>query len=230
MDEALITVIIPVRNEQDHIESCLQRLQDVTHEIKIIVVDGQSHDQTVIKAKTFEGVDVLHSAPGRGAQQNLGLSHVDTPYVMFLHVDVELPQGWPQMVMQTLQSKTMVAGAFQILTIPDPQRTSWADPFLFLANLRSRYTRLPYGDQCLFAKTHVLKKAGGYPEQDLFEDYECAKRLSKQGKIKILKEKVLVSGRRMQQRPIYFFLMINLMPLMYKLGVSIPTLKKWYSS
>jgi len=53
------------------------------------------------------------------------------------------------------------------------------EPLLHLADLRSRYTSLPYGDQALFVRAAVFRRVGGFPEQPLMEDIELSKRLKR---------------------------------------------------
>ena len=63
---------------------------------------------------------------------------------------------------------------------PHPSPTSvanWLGPLLRLADLRSRVTRLPYGDQAVFVRRETFERVGGFPDQPLMEDVELARRL-----------------------------------------------------
>jgi hypothetical protein len=47
---------------------------------------------------------------------------------------------------------------------------------LWLADLRSWYTGLPYGDQALFVRREVFESLGGFAPLTLFEDLEFSRR------------------------------------------------------
>ncbi|MEO7793994.1 MAG: glycosyl transferase family 2, partial [Thermoanaerobaculia bacterium] len=68
----------------------------------------------------------------------------------------------------------------------------------------------------------------GYPDQPLMEDLEIARRLRRLGRIRIVPARVRVSGRRFLARPIYYFALVNLLPLFYALGVPAHRLARLY--
>jgi hypothetical protein len=49
----------------------------------------------------------------------------------------------------------------------------------FTANLRCQWWSLPYGDQCLSFPTNVFRYIGGFPSQELMEDYELVSLIRK---------------------------------------------------
>jgi hypothetical protein len=148
--------------------------------------------------------------------------------LLFLHADVSLPSdaaGWVETV---LADPGVVAGAFRTWTVADAEARWWS-PLLHLADLRSRYTNLPYGDQALFVRASAFEAVGGFPEQPLMEDLELARRLKRLGRIQTARASVQVSGRRFLARPGLFTLAVNVFPLLYRVGVSPSTLKTLYT-
>ena len=121
----------------------------------------------------------------------------------------------------------VVAGAFRTWTVADAGR-SWAAPLLHLADLRSRYTRLPYGDQALFVRRDAFDRVGGFPDQPLMEDFELSRRLRRVGRIATAPAAVRVSGRRFLSRPIRSAVLMRLFPLLYRLGVPPRVLGRLY--
>ena len=121
----------------------------------------------------------------------------------------------------------VVAGAFRTWTVPDGPRR-WADPFLHLADIRSRITSHPYGDQAMFVRAEAFAALGGFPEQALMEDYELSRRLGRIGRIETVGARVTVSGRRFQKRPLLYTLLVNVYPLLYRAGVSPDALARLY--
>ncbi len=101
MSTPIITVIVPIFNESDYIDRCMNSLQAQTHRrLQIILVDGGSTDgsgQLCDKWATRWNmgpgsnmgiVEVIHTAnKGVSESRNKGLSHAAGEYVTFLDGD-----------------------------------------------------------------------------------------------------------------------------------------------
>jgi rSAM/selenodomain-associated transferase 2 len=223
----VISVILPVLNEERRIGQRLTELAGMGGIDEVRVVDGGSTDATVERARAFPGVTVLSAPRGRASQMNAGAEGARSPVLLFLHADVALPPEAPRHISAALEDPKVVAGAFKTWTVDDAGR-SRLGPLLHLADLRSRYTRHPYGDQALFVRAEAFRAVGGFPTQPLMEDLELSRRLWKLGRIRTVDARVTVSGRRFLARPVFYFLAINGFPLLYRLGVSPHTLLRLY--
>ena len=62
----------------------------------------------------------------------------------------------------------------------------------------------------------------------LMEDLELSRRLSKVGRIRTVPCSVRVSGRRFQARPVRYGVLMNVFPLLYRLGVPSHVLARMY--
>lgn len=213
-----VSVVIPALDEEARIAGQLARVTAIPDVHQVIVVDGGSRDRTVALARSFRGVSVLAAPPGRASQMNAGARRSTGDVLLFLHADVRLPLDAVRWVRAALADSTVVGGAFRTWTVADGERR-WLAPLLHLADLRSRYTRLPYGDQAIFARAEVFRRLGGFPEQPLMEDLEFSRRLSLEGRIRTVPATVRVSGRRFEARPLYYALLVNLLPLLYRLRI-----------
>jgi hypothetical protein len=222
-----ISIVMPVVDEAARIERQLGAVVGRGGWHEVVVVDGGSADGTAELARKVEGVRVIASARGRGAQLNRGAAAATGEVLLFLHADVELPADARERIASALADPEVVAGAFRTWTV-DEGRSPRLAPWLHLGDLRSRYSRLPYGDQALFVRAAVFRRVGGYPEQPLMEDLELARRLRRAGRIRIVPARVRVSGRRFLARPLYYFLLVNFMPLLYACGVSPVRLTRLY--
>jgi len=60
------------------------------------------------------------------------------------------------------------------------------------------------------------------------EDLQIARRLQRLGRIRTVPASVRVSGRRFLARPIYYTLLVNILPLLYRLGVPPTVLARPY--
>jgi rSAM/selenodomain-associated transferase 2 len=217
-----LSIIIPVLDEERRIGERLAELRDCA---ELIVVDGGSRDRTVERARAFPGVRVEAAPRGRASQMNHGARLASGDILLFLHADVSLPPDAVTHIEQAFADARTVAGAFRTWHVADDGRSA---PWLHLADLRSRYSGLPYGDQALFVRRESFWKAGGFPEQPLMEDLELSRRLRRLGRIAKVRSSVRVSGRRFLAHPIRDTLFVNAFPLLYRLGVSAESLARLY--
>jgi rSAM/selenodomain-associated transferase 2 len=222
-----LSVIVPVLDEERRIGERLAELRLLSGVHEVLVVDGGSRDPTCALVAAQPHARLLHAVRGRASQMNAGAQAATGDVLLFLHADVALPPDAVAHVARALEDPRTVAGAFKTWTVADgaPSRLG---PLLHLADLRSRYTHLPYGDQALFVRAQAFHAAGGFPAQPLMEDLELARRLRRLGRIRTVDARVRVSGRRFLARPLFYFFAVNLFPLAYALGVGPGTLLKLY--
>ena len=209
-----ISIIIPVLNEAAVIESTLSFLQPFRkrgHEV--LVVDGGSRDHTVQLA--MDGADRVINAPqGRALQMSAGVSAAQGDVIWFLHADTLPPPHADDLILNAMEQG--VWGRFDV-------RLSGRHPLLRLVeglmNLRSRLTGIVTGDQGIFVRREALDAVGGVPCQALMEDIELSRRLKRLGRPVCLREQVVSSSRRWEEKGVVptIFLMWRLR-LAYALG------------
>jgi len=188
------SVIIPALNEALNIEKAINSARN--RDAEVIVVDGGSGDDTVARA-IRAGAQIEKSSRGRAVQQNRGASVARGSVFLFLHADTRLPQGYINHIFEALMDPETVAGAFRFKTGLDHPLMKLIE---FATNIRSRYLKLPYGDQGLFFRRAVFEAVGGFPEVSIAEDLFLMHRISKQGRIGIAPVHAVTSGRRWQTR------------------------------
>ena len=126
-------------------------------------------------------------------------SSAEIPLLLFLHADTLLPTGWDAAVRRAIASGA-VGGAFRLSFSGGGARMRWV---AFWANLRTRLTRVPYGDQAPFVRRDVYEKLGGHRSWTFLEDWEFSRRLvaaEGRGRIALLRERVETSSRRYLER------------------------------
>ncbi|MGQ9920464.1 MAG: TIGR04283 family arsenosugar biosynthesis glycosyltransferase [Desulfobacca sp.] len=188
-----ISVVIPALNEADHIPATLASL-GADPAVQIILVDGGSQDGTAALARAHRAT-VLTSPPGRARQQNLGAA-ASGKILFFLHADTLAPPHYASLIRQTLCIPGVAAGAFSLdIAAPQPSLKLISA----LANCRSRWLQLPYGDQGLFLSTSLFHTLGGFPDVPIMEDLLLVRRLRRVGRIVILPQGVRTSPRRWLQ-------------------------------
>ena len=221
-----ISIIIPVLNEAATIARTLSHLEDGDN-LEVIVVDGGSIDETTeLAGSRGAKAKVVQSNPGKAIQMNTGAATAAGDILVFLHADTLLPEDFSHQIVSALNQNGVAAGAFR-LTID----SSGAGIRIIecMANLRSRFLRLPYGDQALFVRKTLFDEIGGFPDLPIMEDFILVRRLKRKGKIVIAPAAVVTSPRRWQHLGIFKTWLINqLIIIAYYLGIPPERLTRLY--
>lgn len=189
---APISVIIPTLDVTPKLRDTMLSLMeglDAGLVRELILSDGGSTDGVETMAD-FVGAELLIGAPGRGGQLKRGAEAAEGDWLMFLHTDTWLPEGWAEIVVQHLAKsydKALVFSlSFREAKGLGPRVTAgWA-------NLRTAWFDLPYGDQVLLISRELYDEIGGFSDLPLMEDVEIAKRL---------KGRMVLSPLRVQTDP-----------------------------
>lgn len=221
-----VSVVIPTLNEARRLPGLLATLRGMAlHEI--LVVDASSADGTAALAAEH-GARVIPDAPrGRGRQLALGAQAATGEVVWFVHADATPPPGSVDLIRGALKVPGVVGGAFLLHTVDDGDGVPLG-PLVRLADVRSRYTHAPYGDQAIFCRRDALERAGGVPPVALFEDLALSHALRRQGRLVTVDAEVVVSGRRFTRGPLRAMAWMNVLPVLWRLGVSSERLAAWY--
>ena len=105
-----ISVIIPVLNESDVINRCIDHVESVRggHSLEIIVADGDE-DGTTINVLNSDSVKKFISPKGRAVQMNLGATKASGDILLFLHADTFLPESAFEEICNTMKSNNIDA-------------------------------------------------------------------------------------------------------------------------
>ena len=228
INECVLSVIIPVLNEQSQINEVIEhvRAQAFEDRVEIIVVDGDPNGGTI---KCIEDRDVicLTSAKGRARQMNAGAAVARGDILLFLHADTKLPEKALKKIASLLENQDYVAGAFDLSIDSD----RWFLKYIAArASMRSRRNRIPYGDQAIFIRKSYFDGIGGFKNIPLMEDVDLMQRIKKDdGRIYIFRDKVVTSSRRWEaEGALYTTLRNRVVVILYYLGVSPHKLPRFY--
>lgn len=190
-----ISVIIPVYHESAIINETIASLRRHSENIEIIVADG-GLGQTTLPIIDDPEVLKVESPPGRARQMNAGAAMACGDIFLFLHADTRLPDGAFAAIEEAL-GHDVKAGAFSLaIDSPSPSLSVIA----WFANLRSRWERVPYGDQAQFITADLFRSMGGFADIPIMEDVELFKRIRMEGlPITILQDTVKTSPRRWER-------------------------------
>jgi len=192
-----ISIIIPVRNEAENIGRLLNALQsyrDRGHEL--IVVDGESDDETVQIAEPLTD-KLCQTVAGRSHQMNAGAAEASGDMLWFLHADSQVPEKSDELIINALTNEVSIWGRFDVRLSGQYQSLRVVETMM---NLRSRITGIATGDQAIFVSKDLFEKVGGFPDQSLMEDVEISKKLKKYQLPVTVREKLVTSSRRWEEK------------------------------
>ncbi|MEJ1994646.1 MAG: TIGR04283 family arsenosugar biosynthesis glycosyltransferase [Limibacillus sp.] len=181
MSAAPLTIVIPTLNAATQLPGCLAALtpgrqRDLIGEV--LVVDGGSDDGTR-EAATAAGCRFLEAPRGRGSQLCAGAGEAAGAFLLFLHADTRLGDGWAKEA-EAFMDATGPAGeraAFFKLAFDEPGES--ARRTAGLANWRARSLGLPYGDQGLLIPKAFYEALGGHPDEPLMEDVALVRKIGR---------------------------------------------------
>jgi len=140
---------------------------------------------------------LLDAARGRAAQMNQGARslNLETDVLVFIHADTVLSESFVSDIQAAIDSGSEW-GRFNVRLDAD----GWVYRLIeTMMNLRSRFTGMCTGDQCMFMRRELFERAGGFPEQPLMEDIEISKSLKRlSGLPGVPASRVSTSARRWQ--------------------------------
>ncbi len=224
MQTQLISIIIPVLNEEAAIENLLQQLQVYRHQgHEVIVVDGGSSDNTLLIVEPLTD-RLIVSTPGRAEQMNRGAESARYDTLWFLHADTVLPENAVVHIQKALQQKAW--GRFNVRLSGSHLMFSL---IAVMMNLRSCITGIATGDQGIFVKKTTFNKVAGFSALPLMEDIDISKKLKQVSPPACLREKLVTSSRRWEKNGIIkTILLMWWLRLAFWLGVSADKLARQY--
>ncbi|WP_299424137.1 TIGR04283 family arsenosugar biosynthesis glycosyltransferase [uncultured Shimia sp.] len=192
---APVSVIIPTLNEEDGLPTCLGALfEGVSAGVirELIVADGGSEDAT-LRIAGEAGAEVVPCVPSRGGQLRAGAAKAQGEWLLFVHADTVLPEGWSASIEAHLAQYER-AGYFGLSfekgKLTGKLVAGWA-------NFRSRIFGLPYGDQALLISRRLYEEVGGFSDIPLMEDVALARVLGR-ARLQRLPGHVTTSPRKYQ--------------------------------
>jgi len=106
-----ISIIVPVYNNEDHVEACIQALLSQRYSdgaCEFILVDNNSTDRSAEIVKRYPGIRLL-SQPKQGsyAARNLGLSEAQGQIIAFTDSDCVPRADWLQQIADTMRNSSV---------------------------------------------------------------------------------------------------------------------------
>ena len=196
---APLSIVIPTLNAGGELPgslACLMQGVEAGLVRELVVSDGGSTDGTVEMAEEV-GAVVIHGAPGRGGQIARGVAASKGDWILILHADTQLGEGWVEATERLMARAAAGAPRAGYFRLRFRAKGMMAGVTAGWANLRSRLLGLPYGDQGLVLPRALYEEVGGMPDIPLMEDVAIARAL--RGKLVSLDAEAATSAARYEK-------------------------------
>lgn len=186
-----LSIIIPAYNEEQTLEKCVHSLKDQQYPgLKIIIVDDGSTDNTRKLgrglAEKYPFVRYIRKPnKGKAAALNTGLSELDTEYFGFIDADTFLSDN----ALKNMVRYFTAGPAAVIAAVKPAQPKNLVERMQKIEYVLASFTRklmsfldsLYYTPGFAIYRTEVIRKVGGFDEENFTEDLEIGLRLKSAG-------------------------------------------------
>ena len=219
-----VTLVIPTYNAEKTINTTLSILK--INFKNIIIIDGKSKDQTKEICRKYN-IQLFTSKRNRGMQLNLGAEKVVTNWIFFIHADSILENTAIEEINAFISNNNnkFKAASFKLKF---DQKNIYSTLLSKMVIFRSKYFKLPYGDQGLIISKVFYNKIGGFKALPIMEDVEIIRNIGFKN-IKILNSYIVTDSIRYKSEGWLIRPLINLYCLtLYILGFNINTINSIY--
>jgi glycosyltransferase involved in cell wall biosynthesis len=204
-----VSVIIPVKNGAAYIKGLLDSLMEVEYEkdkLEVIVVDGNSTDNTREIVSQYPVKLLPEERPGLNAARNTGIKHSSGEILAFTDADCVVPKNWIKNIVEVLKNPEVGCVGGNVLRYYDNFLSRYADESIIpvmrvfkkreILNYVKPPERFPAG--CNMAiRRETLEKAGFFDESIRYgyDEDELVERICKAGYKMVLDPEVLVKHK-----------------------------------
>ena len=169
INKKLVSIIIRTKNEEKWISSCLRAVFKQTYkDIEIIIVDNQSTDRTVIKAKEFpvKIITINEFIPGKAINDGIRASCGEYIVCLSGHC-VPVRDSWLENLIQDLEDPN-IAGVY-----------GRQEPLSFTSNLDKRDLLTVFGlDKKIQVKDSFFHNANSAFRRDIWDKYPFSEKVT----------------------------------------------------
>lgn len=182
-----VSVVIPAYNEATYIDRLLEALAKQNFkDFEVIVSDARSKDGSKEVVESFKNkleIKFLEAAPkGPAYGRNQGAKHAQGVWLLFLDADDDIEdRNFIKILLEQTEEKNWDTSSAR-MSARGKAGKQYAKLFRYQKILS--HTRRPVASgYCLFTRTEVFIKTGGFNEKIKFgEDYEYVSKTGKDGK------------------------------------------------
>ncbi len=226
----MISVIIPVINEEKFIGRCIDSVKKQKTNFEIIIVDGGSLDRTLEITGNKVDRTITSNYKNLAYQLNLGARFSRGDILVFLHADSRLPDDAFKKIEACLKNNEMTSGGAFTMVLEGKR---FFYKILSLGgNIYSKVTGTFFGDRAIFVRKNVFNKLSGFKQISSMADVDFSRRMKKTGITRMLDGPVSSSGRKFYREPFWYAIYIIFWSLSaFKHGIKPEIIdKKYYKS
>lgn len=195
-----ISVVIPTLNEQDYIGNLLSNLESQTLKPdEIIVVDGNSEDQTQKTVTKFKNAKFIKTKRGVGYQRTIGAKSAKSDLIYFFDADTRIDKDFIKNTSKYMNQNNLDISVPLYLPYKSTliiKSIYWLFNFLFIIFQKI----FPSGaGSCIIVKSKLVKKVNYFNSSLTYEDINFIRKAARVGKFRVLWQKVYVSDRRFRK-------------------------------
>jgi hypothetical protein len=213
----VISLVLPLRDEG---EDWWSRVAPLAGNFEIIAVDGGLVPAPV---PPFPARVLVLPGMSRGARLDRGAREAGGSVLLFLHADSRPPADARERIERAIAAGAP-AGCFLL-------RFDAETPALVRiarwANRRTRWARLPFGDQGIICTLETYRRTGGFRDLPVCDDVDFVRRLRRLPGFAVLPAACETSSRR-YRRPVRRVLRNAGVLAGYFAGVAPEKLERWY--
>lgn len=196
----MLTVVIPTLDSERQLVATLAALIPAAAAgivSQVVVSDGGSVDGTLVVADEL-GCDIVSGPRGRGPQLAVGARIARHPWILFLHSDTVLDEGWHREVAHFIERVEEAGDGDRRAAVFGFALDDYGISARLLeatVRLRCLLFALPYGDQGLLISRRHYERLGGFRPIPLMEDVDLVRRIGRRG-IVYLRARAITSAIR----------------------------------
>lgn len=108
MKEKILTIIVPIYNAKDYIETCINSIvKELTEQMELILIDDGSTDsskEVYDKYKDIKEVKIIKQENhGVSYTRNRGIEEATGKFMMFVDIDDYLKSGWSKILLNNIE-------------------------------------------------------------------------------------------------------------------------------
>lgn len=210
------TIIIPTLNEEEYLPRLLGSLakQNFTN-FEVIVVDGRSKDETLLRAKTFVKILpqltlLVHRSANVCSQRNLGAQRGRGEYFVFFDADVVIPRSFLAKVYAVIEKKRSMLITTLVRVDSDDPRARLTAVITNIGMEAAIFINKPFvGGFNITMQRGLFKQIGGFDESVVHaEDHDLVQRAMTAGvRVTLLRSPRLVFSIRRFEKEGYWSLL-----------------------
>jgi glycosyltransferase involved in cell wall biosynthesis len=195
MSKPFFSIIIPALNEAKYLPKLLKDLSlQSYHDFEVIIVDGQSEDQTVSKARLFmaklPNLNIFTSTKRHVCtQRNLGAKHAKADWLIFMDADNRLPTYFLQGIKYRLESQICdIANTWILPEKNQPQYKVISSAINLYYETEMNFSNAPSGlESMIIVKKNIFMQIGGFdPNINLAEGRYLVQSIIKSGGVSVI--------------------------------------------